>query len=68
MSRTQLLDATGSPKLVRECTYPLTGLGCVSTVYTVYTDHGIFEVGPGSDTATARATFGVSVDLPLTTR
>jgi 3-oxoadipate CoA-transferase beta subunit len=67
-----LFRKDGSPKLVRECTYPLTGLGCVSTLYT---DHGIFEVGPGSDTVTVRATFGVSVqelrtrlDLPLATR
>ncbi|GAA2485248.1 3-oxoacid CoA-transferase subunit B [Terrabacter carboxydivorans] len=66
-----LFSKDGSPKLVRECTYPLTGLGCVSTVYT---DHGIFEVSPGSDAVTVRATFGISVeelrrrlDVPLVT-
>jgi 3-oxoadipate CoA-transferase beta subunit len=67
-----LFSKDGSPKLVRECTYPLTGLACVSTVYT---DHGIFEVGPGSHTVTVRATFGISVsdlqgrlDVPLVGR
>lgn len=29
-----LFDKTGCPKLVPSCTYPLTGLGCVSRVYT----------------------------------
>ena len=36
-----LLTKSGEPKLVRQCTYPLTGLGCVSRVYT---DHGIIEL------------------------
>ena len=38
----ELLTKSGESKLVRECTYPLTGLGCVSRVYT---DVAIFEVG-----------------------
>ena len=38
-----LLTKTGGSKLVAECTYPLTGLGCVSRVYT---DVAIFETGP----------------------
>jgi 3-oxoadipate CoA-transferase beta subunit len=29
-----LLSRDGAPKLVPECTYPLTGVGCVSRVYT----------------------------------
>ena len=37
-----LLTKTGESKLVSKCTYPLTGLGCVSRVYT---DVGVFEVG-----------------------
>lgn len=38
---TDLLTKQGEPKLVAECTYPLTGVGCVSRVYT---DHAVFEV------------------------
>ena len=36
-----LFGKDGSSKLVPECTYPLTGVACVSRVYT---DHGVFEV------------------------
>ena len=38
-----LLTKTGESKLVPQCTYPLTGIGCVSRVYS---DIAIFEVGP----------------------
>lgn len=38
-----LLTKTGESKLVANCTYPLTGLACVSRVYT---DLGVFDVGP----------------------
>jgi 3-oxoadipate CoA-transferase beta subunit len=38
---TDLLTRDGVSKLVAECTYPLTGVRCVSRVYT---DHAIFDV------------------------
>lgn len=52
-----LFGKDGSPKLVPACTYPLTGVGCVSRVYT---DHGVFEVG--GDDVVVVATWGISVD------
>jgi len=39
----ELLTRQGESKLVESCTYPLTGLGCVSRVYT---DLALFDVGP----------------------
>ncbi|GIM88350.1 3-oxoacid CoA-transferase subunit B [Paractinoplanes toevensis] len=63
-----LFDKKGRPKLVPACTYPLTGLRCVSRVYS---DLAIIDVGP--DSAKVRETFGVTVeelrkrlDVPLT--
>ena len=38
-----LLSKTGESKLVKNCTYPLTGLGCISRLYT---DLAIFDLGP----------------------
>jgi len=38
----ELLTRDGRSKLVERCDYPLTGLGCVSRVYT---DYGVFDVG-----------------------
>jgi 3-oxoadipate CoA-transferase beta subunit len=64
-----LFDKRGRPKLVPKCTYPLTGVGCVSRVYT---DLAVIDVGPAG--ARVRETFGVTVaelrerlDLPLST-
>lgn len=37
-----LLTKTGESKLVKECTYPVTGLGCVSRLYS---DLAIFDLG-----------------------
>ena len=56
-----LFTKDGSPKLVRECTYPLTGVGCVNRLYT---DYAVFDLGP--EGATVRETFGISYeDLAL---
>jgi 3-oxoadipate CoA-transferase beta subunit len=46
----------GSAKLVPRCTYPLTGLACVSRVYT---DHALFEIGP--DRVSVVETYGTRV-------
>jgi 3-oxoadipate CoA-transferase beta subunit len=40
---TDLLTKSGASKLVAACSYPLTGVGCVSRVYT---DHAVFDVTP----------------------
>ncbi|QZY51051.1 3-oxoacid CoA-transferase subunit B [Leucobacter tenebrionis] len=40
---TDLLTKQGESKLVVNCSYPLTGVGCVSRVYT---DHAVFDVTP----------------------
>lgn len=62
-----LFAKDGSPKLVPECTYPLTGLACVSRVYT---EVATFLVGPAG--AVVSETFGMSLedlaarlDLPI---
>lgn len=41
---TDLLAKDGTPKLVAECRYPLTGLGCATRVYT---DRAVFDVEDG---------------------
>ncbi|MFF4214469.1 3-oxoacid CoA-transferase subunit B [Streptomyces sp. NPDC001796] len=52
-----LFAKDGAPKLVPQCTYPLTGLACVSRVYT---EVATFLVGAGG--AVVRETFGTSVE------
>ena len=47
----------GSPKLVPQCTYPLTGVGCVDRVYT---DLATFEITP--DGVRVLATHGTTYD------
>jgi 3-oxoadipate CoA-transferase beta subunit len=54
-----LFAKDGTAKLVAECTYPLTGLRCVSRVYT---DHGIFDIDTAADgPIRVLDTFGISV-------
>lgn len=51
-----LFTKEGTPKLVPTCTYPLTGLACVSRVYT---DHAVFAVG--RDGVKVIETYGATV-------
>jgi 3-oxoadipate CoA-transferase beta subunit len=54
-----LFAKDGTAKLVPECSYPLTGLRCVSRVYT---DQAIFDVdNTGAGRVRVLETFGVSV-------
>jgi 3-oxoadipate CoA-transferase, beta subunit len=39
----ELLTRQNESKIVERCTYPLTGIGCVSRIYT---DHAVIEVTP----------------------
>ncbi|MFJ8826634.1 3-oxoacid CoA-transferase subunit B [Streptomyces sp. NPDC102467] len=63
-----LFTKDGTPKLVPECGYPLTGLGCVDRVYT---DLAVFDITPQGVTVTQ--TFGITpaeltarLEVPLT--
>ncbi|MCY1144386.1 3-oxoacid CoA-transferase subunit B [Actinoplanes sp. Pm04-4] len=56
-----LFAKDGKPKLVPECTYPLTGRACVSRVYT---DVATFAVEP--DGVRVVETFGITVDELIT--
>ena len=52
-----LLKREGDSKLVPECTYPLTGVACVSRIYT---DLAVFLIE--DDGVVVRETFGISFD------
>ncbi|WP_308165152.1 3-oxoacid CoA-transferase subunit B [Nocardia noduli] len=56
-----LLDRAGNSKLVAECTYPLTGMRCVSRVYT---DLAVFVLDRRGDNprVTVREMFGTTFD------
>jgi 3-oxoadipate CoA-transferase beta subunit len=51
-----LFAGDGSSKLVATCSYPLTGRRCVSRVYT---DYGVFLIGPGG--VLVRETYGTTL-------
>jgi 3-oxoadipate CoA-transferase beta subunit len=53
-----LLTKQGESKLVEACTYPLTGLGCVSRIYT---ELGVFDVGP-QGASVVEMVEGLSID------
>ena len=62
-----LFAKDGTPKLVRECTYPLTGVHCVDRLYT---DVAVIALGPQG--ATVLETYGITysrlaeqLDVPL---
>ena len=52
-----LFARDGTPKLVPRCTYPLTGVGCVSRIYS---DLAVFELVQGQ--VNLRDTYGVTAD------
>ncbi|MFT4471079.1 3-oxoacid CoA-transferase subunit B [Arthrobacter sulfonylureivorans] len=52
-----LFAKDGTPKLVQECSYPLTGVGCVTRVYT---NDAVFLLTP--DGVRVRETFGTTLE------
>ena len=52
-----LFAKDGTAKLVRSCSYPLTGVGCVSRLYA---DHGVFSIG--EDGVRVREVYGIGLD------
>jgi 3-oxoadipate CoA-transferase beta subunit len=63
-----LFDKTGAPKLVPECTYPITGLRCVRRVYT---DLAVFHLTENGVVVTATygttlAELSARLEVPLT--
>jgi len=64
-----LFDKAGAPKLVPACTYPLTGLACVTRVYT---DHAVFALTAGQvhvveTYGSTVADLAARLDVPLVT-
>lgn len=64
-----LFTREGAPKLVPTCSYPVTGLACVTRLYT---DVAVFDLNARDGVATVVETFGTSVgtlsgslDVPL---
>ncbi len=53
-----LFAKDGAAKLVSACTYPLTGLRCVSRVYT---DYAVFDIDTKTGSVRVRETFGISL-------
>jgi 3-oxoadipate CoA-transferase beta subunit len=53
-----LFTKDGTAKLVGDCTYPLTGLRCVSRVYT---DYAIFDIDRSAGRVRALETFGIAM-------
>jgi 3-oxoadipate CoA-transferase beta subunit len=51
-----LFTKQGEPKLVPSCTYPLTGVACVSRAYT---DYAVFDIQP--DGVHVLSTYGISL-------
>lgn len=51
-----LFTKTGDPKVVRDCSYPLTGVGCVRRIYT---DFAIIDIRPRG--LHVRRTYGISL-------
>lgn len=52
-----LFDRSGAPKLVPECSYPLTGIGCVTRIYT---SEAVFLLTP--DGVRVREDFGTTFE------
>ena len=64
-------DRDGAPKLLRRCTYPLTGLACVTRVYTDLAvldiapeGFRLVELAPGNTLETVRAATGAPIHVP----
>jgi 3-oxoadipate CoA-transferase, beta subunit len=53
----KLFAKDGSSKLVERCTYPLTGMGCVTKVFT---DYGVFTIR--ADGVTVGTIYGMDID------